>query len=348
MKEYIPHITTQEVEKLVKDYPFCAGYKVLLASRLSDQPNFVFKKILQTAAVYTQDRGMLFTLLNEPHNLEDDFAKATIFKQENISISDSKIEDNNTDDRHKEPEKNAEDGEINEEVVNDKTIDQANTEEEQTVETLATDDTEEIPTVEKDKEIDVVLEYKDSELSKESKDDKIDFDDLVTYNPITELKPLPKKEDKKREPRTVAGYDPERELAKLLDKPKKKVSEENSFLNWLNMVQENKNEAIPEPIKPEAKEKQSNVDDVQSVLDKFLATKKTRPIKKTEFYKPENKAETSATEDFSIVTETLADIYKRQGLFDLAIKVYRKLMLHNPNKKENFAAQIKELEKLIK
>ena len=57
--------------------------------------------------------------------------------------------------------------------------------------------------------------------------------------------------------------------------------------------------------------------------------------------------ETSNDTDESYFTETLARIYIKQGKFDKAIEIIRKLSLKNPKKNRYFADQIRFLEKLI-
>ena len=53
----------------------------------------------------------------------------------------------------------------------------------------------------------------------------------------------------------------------------------------------------------------------------------------------------SAEEDMSIVSETLAGIYAEQGCYDRAIQMYEILSLHFPEKSSIFAAQIENLKK---
>ena len=45
-------------------------------------------------------------------------------------------------------------------------------------------------------------------------------------------------------------------------------------------------------------------------------------------------------------TELMASIYINQGKYKEAISIYEKLILKNPEKKDYFAAKIKETEKL--
>lgn len=58
----------------------------------------------------------------------------------------------------------------------------------------------------------------------------------------------------------------------------------------------------------------------------------------------ENKARKSAEDSLDLVSETLAQIYTEQMLFDKAIEVYRKLSLKFPEKSTYFADQISTLE----
>ena len=48
-----------------------------------------------------------------------------------------------------------------------------------------------------------------------------------------------------------------------------------------------------------------------------------------------------------LVSETLAEIFFSQGLYDKALSAYEKLALKYPDKSTFFAARIKKLKKLI-
>lgn len=52
----------------------------------------------------------------------------------------------------------------------------------------------------------------------------------------------------------------------------------------------------------------------------------------------------SVSDDFKMVTETMAKIYLKQGNKSKALKIYRQLMLNNPKKSVYFADRIKEIE----
>ena len=64
---------------------------------------------------------------------------------------------------------------------------------------------------------------------------------------------------------------------------------------------------------------------------------------KKEFFSAENLARLSVIEDEQFVTETLATIYAKQGHTKKAISAYEKLGLKYPEKRDYFAALIKEL-----
>ncbi len=56
-------------------------------------------------------------------------------------------------------------------------------------------------------------------------------------------------------------------------------------------------------------------------------------------------AANSSVEDKEVITETMAEVFEKQGLHDRAIGVYRKLSLLNPAKSAYFAAKIEDLKK---
>ena len=89
----------------------------------------------------------------------------------------------------------------------------------------------------------------------------------------------------------------------------------------------------------------------QSLIDDFLANGNERI---TLDFKVENEAAEVADvveESFaeqSFFTETLANIYIKQGKYEKALEIIRRLCLEYPNKNRYFADQIRFLEKIIK
>jgi hypothetical protein len=99
-----------------------------------------------------------------------------------------------------------------------------------------------------------------------------------------------------------------------------------------------KHETLPDTRKPD---KGSLSKD--EIISRFIESepKITRPQK--EFFNPVNYARQSAVDNETIVSETLAAIFLRQGHKEKAIKVYEKLSLVFPEKSAYFADLIKKI-----
>lgn len=88
----------------------------------------------------------------------------------------------------------------------------------------------------------------------------------------------------------------------------------------------------------------------QELIDDFLSAGNE---KITLQLRNENEVETNAIQEDeapenSFFTETLANIYIKQGKYDKALEIIRRLCLEYPNKNRYFADQIRFLEKLVK
>lgn len=86
---------------------------------------------------------------------------------------------------------------------------------------------------------------------------------------------------------------------------------------------------------------------VDEVIEKFIRDEPIIHPPSSQQLNTENKARQSAEDNYTLVTETLANIYADQNLFLKAIEVFHKLILKYPEKKSYFANRIKELEKNI-
>jgi hypothetical protein len=83
------------------------------------------------------------------------------------------------------------------------------------------------------------------------------------------------------------------------------------------------------------------------LIDKFIK-EEPRIVPKPTFFDPVDSAKQSILDNESVVSETLAEIYYKQGNLSKAIKIYKKLSLVNPQKSTYFAAQIEKIQKEIK
>ena len=90
----------------------------------------------------------------------------------------------------------------------------------------------------------------------------------------------------------------------------------------------------------------------QSLIDDFLSGDNERIVLqlRSENEQKEEFVDSVADEmpETSFFTETLANIYIKQGKYDKALEIIRRLCLEYPNKNRYFADQIRFLEKLVK
>ncbi len=80
------------------------------------------------------------------------------------------------------------------------------------------------------------------------------------------------------------------------------------------------------------------------IIDNFIINEPRIEIKK-EFNSEHDLSEKSVEDNFDCVSETLAQIYTKQGNIEKAIKTYEKLCLKYPEKNTYFATQIETLKK---
>ena len=126
-----------------------------------------------------------------------------------------------------------------------------------------------------------------------------------------------------------------------VEEEKEEIQEptELSFSEWLNYSGREKVETKPLLRKLKPIPIQNNIE----LVDHFLTQQSDNPKKRAEFFNPQKVAAKSQKEDFTIVTETLANIYAEQEKYELATQAYKALSLKYPEKSVYFAARLKEL-----
>lgn len=94
--------------------------------------------------------------------------------------------------------------------------------------------------------------------------------------------------------------------------------------------------------------KQSPLTNENELIDKFLKEEPRISPKNPELINSEDLSKKSAIDDSEIISETLAQIYEKQGNYEKAIQTYEKLCLKIPEKNTYFATQIENIKKIIK
>lgn len=122
------------------------------------------------------------------------------------------------------------------------------------------------------------------------------------------------------------------------------------FSDSFNVIfpNQHKTSELPEsktilPKTTSANTRNDSVKNFDSILDKFIKENPSISRPKAEFYNPINMAKLSVEDDEEIVSETLAQIYVKQGLYKKAIHIYEKLGLLYPNKLSYFAGLINHI-----
>ena len=92
---------------------------------------------------------------------------------------------------------------------------------------------------------------------------------------------------------------------------------------------------------PESDEQIAN----RQLIDQFISEEPRIPSHKKDFFDPVEIARQSIVDEEEFVSETLAEIYLKQGNIPKAISIYERLSLKFPEKSSYFAALIEKLKK---
>jgi hypothetical protein len=183
---------------------------------------------------------------------------------------------------------------------------------------------------------------------------------IIQNSPKTESSPIVKPEIKTKEKKDFEPTEQKKEDENLL--------EQNIYSNLISneLIHEINNPEEPASLSPEIEK--NPVDEKEEINEKTLmpfefwlyksppinATKKERTVDeilksledrktskdKKQFFSPSEAAKKSLIDEEEMYTETLAEIYIKQGNYPKAIKIYEQLMMSIPEKKLFFASRI--------
>jgi len=300
------------LKKMAIDFPYFQISHLLLTKALHNESHYEYEKQLKYTAVMVPDRAILYR-----------FVQQTTLQTEPLATIDEST--NIEDPSHIESEQENTKTPIKGTIIN---------------EHVAIDNIK----------IETVL----------ANADNVKFEKPVIIEEVVllqnEVKPI---ETTERKAETIINIIDKSSLAQIKDE-----NEKHSFSEWLNLKKQNIQNYKTVVEKPVNKVKEtdnltttnqniqqeiaqqverSNINEFESVLDKFIRENPRISRGKAEFYNPVNKAKQSVEEDDDLVTETLATVYYKQGNFKKAIRAYEKLCLIYPHKMTYFASLIQKI-----
>ena len=120
-----------------------------------------------------------------------------------------------------------------------------------------------------------------------------------------------------------------------------------SFSEWLSITSSEGLERSKKKSTETSRVEETGSRSTVELIDHFLNRAEEVPKKRVEFFNPKKVAAKADQGDFSLVSETLANIYFQQEQYELAKKAYEALSLKYPDKSIYFAARLKEIDEKL-
>ena len=335
------------LKQVVADFPYFTQARVLLAKALHNEKHYEYEKFLKRTALAVPDRDVLYHYL---HNLTPNWQ----MPQLSISIEQPFAIEQNEIVPFSDPvvEQFKEEVNLPIQVVTETIISNGDIEVVQSKEEL-------------DVDIAITILLEGSNIAppqnEEALPPPISIEKVIESVVETVTEALPDVIEQVTE--NINGDSEEEELSFLewlnrKSNPEKKAESIQSLQADASItdkkVDDKHNELIttplPEVTKAEIEEAvaKSNVNDFQSILDKFVKENPSISRPKAEFFNPVNMARQSVEEDEELVTETLASLFYKQGNHKKAIKAYEKLCLLYPSKMTYFASLVQKIKTELK
>lgn len=186
-------------------------------------------------------------------------------------------------------------------------------------------------------------EFVDPEI-KLSQDSKFSLiGDLLEFEYSRDLNdqvPPPETEAKEKQERPEIGIESSEKATSITNIT---TTERYSFVVWLDRIQDQETPETKGTISGPQSRRGRNTD----LIDRFLDSNQRIISSSEEEEEQEDISIQSVTEDEGLITDTLAQIYIKQGFYSKAIFAYEKLSLKFPEKSRYFASQIEKINNII-
>ncbi len=333
------HITP--LKQVVHDFPFFTNAQILLTKTLYNEQHYEFEKTLRETALAVPDREVLYYYihsLDKPWQQNDSVNIIEEHKKTIATETPVTTIEHTTPIPIVEPEQKlmGEEKQPQEQIVN---------KEHETTEKIEQpiNVTQEIPKTDTPSEL-IELELPEEVNFEELKPQINETDEKLDEVSQIELEDT-SKEHSFMEWLKIAAHHPLPKTADIKSETETSKHDEQAE-NSNTEIQTNVVEITKEDI--EKAVAQSNVNDFQNILDKFVRENPSISRPKSEFFNPINMAKQSVEEDEDLVTETLASLYYKQGNLKKAIRTYEKLCLKYPSKITYFANLIQKIKTELK
>jgi len=333
------------LKQVVADFPYFTQARVLLAKALHNEKHYEYEKFLKQTALAVPDRDVLYHYL---HNLTPHWQlpQVSISIEQPIAFEQNEmVPDSGLVVEEHEEEVNLPLQAVTENLISDEDIEVVQSKEELDVDLAITILLEGSNIAPPKKEIVLPPTSIEKVIDNDIEAENVALKDVIAQVPenftedseieLSFVEWLNRKSNPEKKAESIQPLQTDKSISdeKVDNKDKELIST-----------------ALPEVTKVEIEEAvaKSNVNDFQGILDKFVKENPSISRPKAEFFNPVNMARQSVEEDEDLVTETLANLFYKQGNHKKAIKAYEKLCLLYPSKMTYFASLIQKIKTELK
>jgi hypothetical protein len=327
--QVLGRFTTSELESLLQRSPYFQQAHLLLAKKYQLENDPRFDQQLQLAALYTQDRELLFTLFTEARQV---ITQPEVIPVQKVAESQP-VEDMVIETVPEQPLTTTSDFTVHETITAEPLDNQA-------INSTDYKEAAELPVVDEEQQIQI---SEPEEVQPENVVSAQTYIDEEIHHDPTDIEQTEQaEEDQHEQPISLAGSHTFDEwLTAFKNKPLKVTADTD--IKQEQPVDDELDKLITENVSVDyLHELVTEETQYSKGLDKFIEEqiqkhKQTEPPKRT--------AENEISAD--LITETMAKVYEMQKKYTKAIKAYEVLALKIPEKSSLFAARINYLKNLI-